>query len=347
MFVALARSRSTPGMVESTGRIPLENMVLSRTSTLPSGLMRSNQRRRSTSQDTAPSNSTPTGGGMEQQQDSMHSDLPITETSIQHVEIANVGTMTKSLTVSSMASLAAGTPPQKSPHFTDTKFTISPPPSPGIFQTLSPGSLSSSNAQYMSRSQVGMQYSHEALNQGGTPNQASPLHLAYQPSYPLSSLPGHQMNFLSPYCASNNLHHPTSQTLAMTRSDNLSSSQTHIASSPQSSVTTHSPFYQPGVLQQVSPGVASTVPSLSPGSFSYDTSQEVLLQEISSLRERLRSLETENQSMSVKLNQQQWNVEHRLNELEMHICQSSSVASTTSQEDRGERLEHVNRESII
>lgn len=67
---------------------------------------------------------------------------------------------------------------------------------------------------------------------------------------------------------------------------------------------------------------------------------EALLAEIQRLRERLKFLETENAAMSVKLNQQQWEVEHRLAEIEMQICGASS---TSSIEDNNER----NRESII
>ena len=40
-------------------------------------------------------------------------------------------------------------------------------------------------------------------------------------------------------------------------------------------------------------------------------SQDALLSEIKRLRERLLTLETENASMSMKLNQQQWQVENR------------------------------------
>ncbi|XP_015439283.1 PREDICTED: cyclic nucleotide-gated cation channel alpha-3-like [Dufourea novaeangliae] len=67
---------------------------------------------------------------------------------------------------------------------------------------------------------------------------------------------------------------------------------------------------------------------------------DALLAEIKRLRERLICLETENAAMSVKLNQQQWEVEHRLTEIEMQICGASS---TSSVEDNNER----NRESII
>ncbi|XP_050460878.1 cyclic nucleotide-gated cation channel alpha-3 isoform X5 [Cataglyphis hispanica] len=67
---------------------------------------------------------------------------------------------------------------------------------------------------------------------------------------------------------------------------------------------------------------------------------ESLLAEIQRLRERLKCLETEKAAMSAKLNQQQWEVEHRLAEIEMQICGTSS---TSSVEDNNER----NRESII
>ncbi|XP_046746693.1 cyclic nucleotide-gated cation channel alpha-3 isoform X1 [Diprion similis] len=66
---------------------------------------------------------------------------------------------------------------------------------------------------------------------------------------------------------------------------------------------------------------------------------EALLAEIKRLRERLVTLETENAAMSVKLNQQQWEVEHRLAEIEMQICGASSSSSLEDNER--------NRESII
>ena len=66
---------------------------------------------------------------------------------------------------------------------------------------------------------------------------------------------------------------------------------------------------------------------------------EVLLAEIKRLRERLVYLESENAAMCVKLNQQKWEVENRLKEIEMQI---GGASSTSSIEDN-ER----NRESII
>ncbi|XP_052737346.1 cyclic nucleotide-gated cation channel alpha-3 isoform X1 [Bicyclus anynana] len=68
-------------------------------------------------------------------------------------------------------------------------------------------------------------------------------------------------------------------------------------------------------------------------------SHDALECEIKRLRERLYTVETENAAMSAELNQQRWEVHHRLQEIEMQICGGSSLSS---QEDN-ER----NRESII
>ncbi|KAK6633412.1 hypothetical protein RUM44_004014 [Polyplax serrata] len=68
--------------------------------------------------------------------------------------------------------------------------------------------------------------------------------------------------------------------------------------------------------------------------------QDSLLAEIKRLRHRLITLETENAAMSVKLSQQQWEVEHRLAEIEMQICGGSSAESSTEDNER-------NKESII
>lgn len=75
-----------------------------------------------------------------------------------------------------------------------------------------------------------------------------------------------------------------------------------------------------------------------------DTTREALLAEIKRLRERLVLLEAENATMSMKLNQQQWEVENRLSEIEMHICGGNSGTTTSSDSpDINER----NQESII
>ncbi|KAL0895647.1 hypothetical protein ABMA27_011728 [Loxostege sticticalis] len=68
-------------------------------------------------------------------------------------------------------------------------------------------------------------------------------------------------------------------------------------------------------------------------------SHEQLECEIKRLRERLYTVETENAAMSAKLNQQQWEVDQRLQEIEMQICGGSSLSSHEDNER--------NRESII
>ena len=73
--------------------------------------------------------------------------------------------------------------------------------------------------------------------------------------------------------------------------------------------------------------------------------QDVLLDEIGRLRDRIQTLEGENMSMSSKLHKQQYEVESRLSEIEMHICGSESGCSRESTGD--DKSLHGNRESII
>lgn len=62
---------------------------------------------------------------------------------------------------------------------------------------------------------------------------------------------------------------------------------------------------------------------------------DALVAEISRLRERLLMLESENASLSAKLNRQQWEVENRLAEIEMQICGAGSpVDSATDDNER-------------
>uniref|UniRef100_T1JLX7 Cyclic nucleotide-binding domain-containing protein n=1 Tax=Strigamia maritima TaxID=126957 RepID=T1JLX7_STRMM len=86
--------------------------------------------------------------------------------------------------------------------------------------------------------------------------------------------------------------------------------------------------------------VPTTTMTPSPGDRSL---HQELVAEIKRLRERLVTLETENATMSYKLSQQQWEVEHRLAEIEMHICGGGGADSAASADDNNER----NRESII
>uniref|UniRef100_A0A1B0BZN7 Cyclic nucleotide-binding domain-containing protein n=1 Tax=Glossina palpalis gambiensis TaxID=67801 RepID=A0A1B0BZN7_9MUSC len=74
-------------------------------------------------------------------------------------------------------------------------------------------------------------------------------------------------------------------------------------------------------------------------------SHEALEDEIKRLRERLHTVESENQALNTKLSQQQWNLENRLAEIEMQICRVSSTSSLDP-EHEAEEMER-NRESII
>lgn len=74
-------------------------------------------------------------------------------------------------------------------------------------------------------------------------------------------------------------------------------------------------------------------------------SHEALEDEIKRLRERLHTVESENFSLNTKLTQQQWEVEHRLAEIEMQICGHSSASSQENDEEPEDT--ERNRESII
>ena len=67
--------------------------------------------------------------------------------------------------------------------------------------------------------------------------------------------------------------------------------------------------------------------------------QEALLVELKRMQDRMVVLEAENNSMRQQLNQRQWDVEHRLAEIEMQVCGASSTSSIEDNER--------NRESII
>ncbi|XP_048269959.1 cyclic nucleotide-gated cation channel alpha-3 isoform X13 [Bombus terrestris] len=114
------------------------------------------------------------------------------------------------------------------------------------------------------------------------------------------------------------------------------SSEDQTARAPQSAAT------QPSTgRQSTHSGITSSMTHLvSEGATPLLGTNEALLAEIKRLRERLVCLESENAVMSAKLNQQQWEVENRLAEIEMQICGASSSSSL---EDNNER----NRESII
>jgi hypothetical protein len=279
-------------------------MMITRHHTLPAGLPK--QSSSSGDEATHDDNSSETG-------DNAHADTTAEKNSVQNepCDVYNVGTMT------SPESRTGGTTPTRS-------FGL-----PGYSPPISHRSLCQTpNIPTVSAATPVL------TNVDGSSAQLSPLNFTYNHTYPFQNHP-QQIKFLSPYCVSNTMNTLSSPSLATSRSDNLSSS--HINLSPQN--------HPQANLVPVSPGYnVPSYGSVSPQSFSYDTPNDILLKEINTLRERLVSLESENATMTAKLNRQQWDVEHRLSELELQICQSSSQASTASHD---ERFETVNRESII
>lgn len=113
----------------------------------------------------------------------------------------------------------------------------------------------------------------------------------------------------------------------------VSTSQTHL---PKTS--SNQPYFGASAGNLAS----SLIPTGSTGSLQRDPNTDILLAEITRLRERLQTLETENTAMSLKLNQQQHDVEHRLAEIEMHFCGSDSVASGSD-----DHPPDGNKESVI
>ena len=81
-----------------------------------------------------------------------------------------------------------------------------------------------------------------------------------------------------------------------------------------------------------------------------DQKKEEMLLEIHRLRERIKSLETDNASMHTKLSKDQKDVSMRLAEIEMQINEddfSFSGGSPPEPEEEEEEEDEINRESFI
>lgn len=81
-------------------------------------------------------------------------------------------------------------------------------------------------------------------------------------------------------------------------------------------------------------------------------SHETLEDEVKRLRQRLHTVETENNALNSKLSQQQWELDNRLTEIEMHLCVPSPTAHSSESSCDAAELEEIedlerNRESII
>ncbi|BFZ06057.1 hypothetical protein BsWGS_09096 [Bradybaena similaris] len=381
--VSMSRSKSTPGLVESTGKAPLESMVLLRHQTLPAGVI--NKDSGGTSRDEhEPSALTNTQSEdnlvfrcVTQQQNQQHQQQQ--QQQQQHSLSSDsqhpVGNMTTSMTISSMASFC-GTPPQKSPTCTESGRNPSSTPS----SPKNEGS-SSRNDTITVVSSAPLVNGHPSLGNVAPQLGLQPISLAaaYHNLTYLNA--GQPLGFLSPFCTPP-INYPTSPSHFHASSATFQPSsaptillpqtpQTPIPlgpiqnQTPVANCSPHTPlvFHHPSqliasthaILQQQQPhfnSMSQQHSPLSPLPQRDNCQSDTMVKEISRLRERLAQLEGENSALTIKLNQQQWDVESRLTELEMHICQSDSLASTefegdSSRQDSKSTPPTINRESVI
>ena len=352
--VNLTRSKSTPGLIESSGKIPLHAASITRHHTLPAGL--------------------PSQASCEQpENDSQGEENGNAETHATTSSVTFAATLTSSVVNAggegtyhssqetefrNSAIPTTGSPSVRSPFNAERNtpmFHFSPPTTPAAIP------------QYPSAYHVGLQQGNLRNVSGPIPNiysdyisrdlshdygsrvpaqQVSPQHFTYNPyaqHMPVSAINAirsqHPVTLLSPFCASTG-HIPSSSPNAPLIGNNSASPNSEFV--PQSTSS-----HVQGLLDQrdsQSPGTLQTGSTVMVYS---DASHDSLVSEITRLRERLRQVESENAMMASKLNQQQWELEHRLSELEMHMTCTSDMGSTGSTDDRSNPFENISRESII
>ena len=352
---ALARSKSTPGLVESVAIIPLETMPINRHNTLPPGL--------TVMSSSGPGSHCSFHTRMDDlaSMDEQLSDSDESQEREYAMKQAASADITHSMTVSSITSYVTDASAQKSPLATDAP--------PGALSTSPP------SARPCTVSNMPAQVYQPAITIG-SPSQSPFIPIdaigrntaAYPPAHsPVPFGAGMELSgrayahppsgsqitqispFNTPYISS---HHglPPPPLPPPPHSSGGGGLQP-LAIPPQqpsspgmlSAVSNHSPMsVSPSQYTSYSPGLnnASSAGSL-PVS---EQSTEALLHEITRLRERLHMLETENSSMNLKLSQKQWEVDNRLAEIELHICGSEDESSVPSSE-KDETC--VSKESVI
>ena len=314
---ALARSRSTPGLVESEGKTPVDSINDNYNNTLPPTLGRcvpqdpndgsTIDSERGSGYNVA---TTRPHGGMSRSHEVMT--LGGEGSLVNSMTVSSTGSCAEDAPEGTLGNVAGGYSPLHSPY---TTVNSQPPPPRGA-------------PMYTTTSGMGVAGGETFL----PPGVGLPANIMLPPGTPLlQTLPsgGSYSAFpISPYAS---VFAPTF--LAAATPEQSPSARTlppvTFSLEPPSPVTPHSL------------GGATSGGSLV--SQSRDPTSEILLQEISRLRERLHSMETENAAMSLKLNHQQWEVDHRLSEIEMQICGSDSAGSGS--DDRGSIV--PNKESVI
>lgn len=336
----LKRSKSTPGLVESSGKVPMHATAITRHHTLPAGLpthsASSNHPNAASSEPNLAEDTTVFNAA-----ENVHSQ--VNDSGDQRVHETQIRT------VSSVTSFLTGSPLVRSPLNMDGQapmFHFSPPMTPGApvqyqspyFQH-SPQVVNTCMADTSTYTDyIPRDTSHDLGSR--IPAQYQPIHYPYtQFSNPAPTSgfsangPHQQVAYLSPFCASPAFVQSVSPgCVPVTRNTSAQSNQSNsVTTTPRGSV------------QPTTDGQAS----VSPAQLYNEASHDTLIQEITRLRERLKSVESENAMMAAKLNQQQWELEHRLSELEMHMTCTSDLASTGSTDDRSNPFENISRESII
>ena len=338
LISALKRCKSTPGLVESSGKVPLESMFVPRYYTMPNA------------------NTTQSSRGSNGSHGSFHDDVSISDHSNHasqhsadetrdsvdggaHARHERSADMTNSMTVSSITSyITDQSSAQKSPLVPDLPRPASSPP---VAFPLAVSGVSDPNQQHWSPTHMApalqsyLSRSHgDKINLFGASRDdlsgGSSLHAGH---------PGHHRHH----------HRRTSQQDATSTHPLIQltgSSPTSASLPPPVHLDPSNAFPTPALSPASNAPTASCSPALldkhsHAGGRADEPQTELLYQEITRLRERLQMLESENASMSLKLNQQQWDVENRLAEIEMHICGSESAGSGSEDRSMG------NKESVI
>ncbi|XP_023933698.1 cyclic nucleotide-gated cation channel alpha-3 [Lingula anatina] len=301
---SMSRSRSTPGLVESSGKIPLEAMMIQRHYTLPVGLI---------------SHSPSCGAAHAHSMQSLHSD---SDNNANHGDAQSCRAASQQEGLLQLRSLSRSPIPPPLQHINNSH---SCPPS----RSGSPSNIRVSPSM--------------------TPISPRSVQSAIQPSDLAGRLlePNKQKHFSSTAPPSPNYLNTSSFQLPASTSMNFFAN----ASSP---FTLQPPnFLHPTTANfpTMAPSPTLTVPmnSLagsstgSVGARNQLPAPDALLAELTRLRERVAALESENASLNVKVNQQQWEVESRLTEIELQIQAGSDEESDTCPAE----IEDRNKESVI
>ena len=297
-ILVIPRSKSTPGLVESAGKTTLDKMELTyHHNTMPLRVLTprssaGSEKSGSAHSATADEDGESEGYNARHPRDSSRGE----DSGLQPTPSAD---LTNSMTVSSITSYITDTSAQKSPSGTAASGGAPTVNEPMFTPPNSPTS-----------SPLGLGFPALTVSDGLSPGapmfSGLPSPVSYQGAYP---------------------HSIVSSTSTASAAGLLASAHLHQYNPPHLSAS-HSMYGLTAPSHSL--GIASSGTARgSTGSLPRDPPSEILLQEITRLRERLHTLESENAAMSVKLNQQHWEVDHRLSEIEMHMCGSDSLASSS------------------